>query len=488
MSPRSNPTRHLQKLLGPEQVRTDHESRYTASMDNLRYSILPEAVLFPADEEAVATILRMANDTGQPVTPRGAGSATTGATSPVQGGWVLDLSGWKQLHVDPLSRMAYCQPGVVLSRLDEVASIHGLLYAPDPGSARYATVGGTIATNAGGLRGAKYGVTRDYVQALEGFLPTGEFVRWGADLRKFAAGFNLRDLWIGSEGTLGVITGAVLRLLPRPLTRKSCLAVFPGHREALLAVQQILQSGLEPAAMEFLDAQTLHCTLTFWQEKEASLLRHLPPCLQAAPATAAVLLIEFDGSEEATATDLRTVTGLLQDAAIGFATAANGNERESLWKIRRSCSQAMFTLGPRKLNEDVVVPLRKEAALLDFLEELGKETGLPTPTFGHAADGNFHAHLMFDDADEEASRRAAEGVDALMRKVIELGGAISGEHGIGMAKSPYLRLQHGDAEIRAMQAVKSALDPANILNPGKIWTSCEVHRLPRETVRLPWDH
>lgn len=488
MSPSSTVTRQLEKALGPDQVRTDRECRYRASMDNLRYSVLPEAVLFPADEEAVETILRMANEAGQPVTPRGAGSATTGAASPVKGGWVLDLSRWNQLQVDPLARMAYCQPGVVLADLDRAVAEHGLLYPPDPGSAKYATVGGTIATNAGGLRGAKYGVTRDYVQALEGFLPTGEFVRWGADLRKFAAGFNLRDLWIGSEGALGIITGAVLRLVPRPQARKTCLAVYPGHREALDSVQRILGSGLEPAAVEFLDAQTIRCTFAFWREKDPALLQSLPECLRSAPAGAALLLVEFDGTHGRTGNDLGRLTGLLEGAVTGLATAATESERDNLWKIRRSCSQAMFTLAPRKLNEDVVVPFHKETALLDFLEELRKATGLPTPTFGHAADGNFHAHLMFDDADEEESRRAAEGVDALMRKVIDLGGAISGEHGIGLAKTPYLRLQYGEAEIKAMQAVKSALDPANILNPGKLWTPCEVHRLPRETVRLPWDH
>ena len=481
-------TRQLQKDLGPQQVRTDRENRYTASMDNLRYSVLPEAVLFPEDEEAVADILRRANESGMPVTPRGAGSATTGATTPAHGGWVLDLSRWQQVHIDPLARMAYCQPGVILADLDRAAAEHGLMYAPDPGSGKFATVGGSIATNAGGLRGAKYGVTRDYVQALEGFLPTGEFVRWGANLRKFAAGFNLRDLWIGSEGSLGVVTGAVLRLLPRPATRTTCLATFPGHHEALASVADLLRSELEPAAVEFLDAQTVGCTFAFWKDKDPGLLRTLPACLLNAPAEAAVLLIEFDGPEARTGEDLSRLTELLHGSCSGLATATSGEERATLWKIRRSCSQAMFSLAPRKLNEDVVVPFDQEIALLDFLAELRRETGLPTPTFGHAADGNFHAHLMFHDADPDESRRAAEGVDALMHKVIALGGAISGEHGIGLAKSSYLDLQYGEGEIKAMRAVKAALDPAGILNPGKIWLPTEVHRLPRENVHMPWDH
>lgn len=487
----SDPTSELQHRLGDQQVRTDQPTRYRASMDNLRYSVLPDAVLFPADEEAVATILHLANQHHVPVTPRGAGSATTGTTTPVQQGWVLDLSQWTNLHIDPLARMAYVQPGVPVSTIDHAAAQHQLRYPPDPGNARFATIGGTLATNAGGLRGAKYGVTRDYVHSLEGFLPTGEFVRWGANLRKFSAGFNIRDLWVGSEGALGIITGAVLRLIPRAPACHTALAVFPDHAAALRTVHQILLSSLEPAAVEFLDAQTVACTFALWQNKDPELLQSLPACLRQfldQPEAPAVLLLELDGDARSLPEQADQLNDLLATHAAAFDTADSPDATESLWKIRRSCSQAMFQLGNRKLNEDVVVPFDQQIPLLDFLQKLRADFALPTPTFGHAADGNFHTHILYHDEDPQECRRAAKAVDALMHKVIDLGGAISGEHGIGLAKSNYLRLQYQPAEIQTMQRIKDALDPNNILNPGKLFTPTNPLDLPRESVRLPWDH
>ena len=477
--------------LGEGQVFTSKAERYAASMDNLRYSRLPAARIRPADEEAVAAVLRLANQHGVPVTVRGAGSATTGAATPSTDGWVLDFSEWTRLQVDPVARMAFAQPGVTLAALDAAAAASSLAYPPDPGSKGYATVGGSIATNAGGMRGAKYGVTRDYVLALEGFLPTGEFVRWGGAVRKFAAGYNMRDLWIGSEGSLGVITGAVLRLVPRPQAQATCLAVFSSAGAAIAAVQAMLRAGLTPSALEFLDEQTVGCTLAFWSRKDPAALAALPDCLRqwaGRPTPPAVLLIETDGDPGSAARQLDEVRKIAAAGGAGLEAASDPATVELLWKIRRSCSQAMFELGPRKLNEDVVVPLEQQVALLDTVRQLHAETGLPTPTFGHAADGNFHVHIMYDDRDADATARAAAAVGRLMERVVALGGAISGEHGIGLAKSPFFHLQHGPAEAAAMQAVKRALDPRNILNPGKLWERCDPWTFPREQVRLPWDH
>jgi glycolate oxidase len=477
--------------LGPEQVITDPDQLYAASMDNLRYSQMPHAVVRPVDEQAVATVLQLANEHEIPVTTRGAGSATTGATTPSKDGWVVDLSGWNQLHVDPVARMAYVQPGVTLEALDAAAAEHGLCYPPDPGSKGYATIGGTIATNAGGMRGAKYGVTRDYVLSLEGFLPTGDFVRWGGNLRKFSAGYNIRDLWIGSEGTLGVITGAVLRLLPRPPSRATCLALFDTPAEALGCSQELLRQGQTPSALEFLDSQTVGCTLAFWEKRSPHLLEELPADLSQVSSSGTVpsaLLIEVDGRPNEVKEQLAATEALVGARTDRFSSGIDEESVNALWKIRRSCSQAMFELGPRKLNEDVVVPFENQMALLAFVEGMHKETGLPTPTFGHAADGNFHVHIMYDDADETASATAREAIRQLMEKVVELGGAISGEHGIGLAKSPFFALQHSEPEIDAMKAIKEALDPKGILNPGKLWTSSEPWSFPREDVRMPWDH
>lgn len=482
----------LMAQLDPEEYSIDQDELYGASMDNLRYSRMPSVRIYPGNEESVATVLGLANKFGVPVTTRGAGSATTGTTTPSENGWVLDLSGWKNLHVDPVARMAFVQPGTTLGMIDEAAAAHDLTYPPDPGSKAYSTIGGTIATNAGGMRGAKYGVTRDYVIALEGFLPTGEFVRWGSNLRKFSAGYNIRDLWIGSEGSLGVITGAVLKLLPKPPAQATCLAVFETAKTALSCSQEILKRGNTPSAMEFLDSQTVACTFEFWKSKSPELLEQLPGCLKkwtsATPQLPSVLIIEVDGRPREVEEQLSAVLACVGGFTTDIATGIQEETVEILWKLRRSCSQAMFQLGPRKLNEDVVVPFESQMALLEFVEELHSETGLPTPTFGHAADGNFHVHIMYD-ADDPVVSQAAEGaIKRLMEKVIELGGAISGEHGIGLAKSPFFALQHSESEIRAMQSIKQSLDPNNILNPGKLWESSEPWSFPREDVRMPWDH
>ncbi|MEX0325970.1 MAG: FAD-binding oxidoreductase [Puniceicoccaceae bacterium] len=491
MDPDNKALTALLDALGADQVSTDPEALYAASMDNLRYSRMPAACIRPQDEAAVEAVLRLANAHGIAVTTRGAGSATTGATSPAPGGWVLDLSGWKQLHIDPVARMAYVQPGVTLAELDAAAARHNLAYPPDPGSRAYATVGGTIATNAGGMRGAKYGVTRDYVLSLEGCLPTGEFVRWAGNLRKFSAGYNLRDLWIGSEGTLGIITGAVLKLIPRPPANATCLAVFGSDKEALECSQDLLRQGQTPSALEFLDTQTVGCTFSFWERKSPHLLDDLPDCLNTCRLSkqpAALLLIEVDGRPNEVREQLEAVTGRVAGRTKDYTTAIEEDTVELLWKVRRSCSQAMFELGTRKLNEDVVVPFESQLGLLEFVHDINQRTGLPTPTFGHAADGNFHVHIMYNDTDQAASTAARSALQELMERVIELGGAISGEHGIGLAKSPFFHLQHSEAEIRAMRAIKDALDPNGILNPGKLWEPSEPWSFPREDVRLPWDH
>ena len=490
MSKSEKATKALLECLGADQVATKDSERYAASMDNMRYSRMPSARIYPKDEEAVATVLRLANKFDIPVTSRGAGSATTGATSPSEDGWVLDFSRWKNIHIDPVARMAFVQPGVTLEELDQAAADFQLSYPPDPGSRKYATVGGTIATNAGGMRGAKYGVTRDYVLALEGFLASGEFVRWGANLKKFSAGYNIRDLWIGSEGTLGIITGAVMRLVPRPPIQATCLAVFPEARAAIECSQQILRTGNTPSALEFLDSQTVACTFSFWEQKHPHLLDDLPQCLikWKDKKTPAILIIEVDGHQQEVEVAMERILTSVKQMTEDWITAIDEKTTELLWKVRRSCSQAMFELGPRKLNEDVVVPFEHQLELLDFIENLHRETKLPTPTFGHAADGNFHAHVMYDDASAEDSTKAREAISRLMEKVIALGGSISGEHGIGIAKSPFFSLQHGEAEIAAMKAIKKALDPNGILNPGKLWERSEPWTLKRESVKMPWDH
>lgn len=474
---RSEHTLRLAERLGPDVVRTDEASLFAASLDNARLSFLPEAVFFPRDEDDVGCILLTANEHGIPVTPRGGGTATTGAASPVNGGWVLDLSHWRNLHIDSDTGVAFVQPGVRTAELCAEAEKTGWFYPPDPSSNAHCTIGGNIACNAGGMRGAKYGVTRDYVLALEGFLPTGQWVRWGADLRKFSAGYNLRDLWIGSEGTLGVVTGAVMRLVPRPETRATFLFAFKDEFAALEAGRSLAAAHLIPSIMEFLDRQSVRCTV------EEGL--KLP--LDMDSMRPALLLIELDGEAANVERDAERLAALVGPKAAAWKRAENTDEAATLWAVRRRCSKAMFRLADGKLNEDVVIPPRAQDELMHFTQELKARTGLATPVFGHAADGNFHVHVMYSTSDPEQCAKAEKAVYEIMRKVVELGGAISGEHGIGLAKMPFLALQHSKAEIDAMQAIKHALDPKGILNPGKIFGDFRIWEHEKVDVKLPWD-
>lgn len=478
--------RSLKRALG-DKVRTDAASCQRHGIDNARLIFTPSAVIKIEKGEDIAAALRLANKYRMPVTVRGGGSCATGGASPSEGGWVLDMTALNQLEIDADSGIAHVGAGVINADLDAAAQARGWFFPPDPSSKHYATIGGNLATNAGGLRGAKYGVTRDYVLGLEGYLASGEFVRWGAPLRKFVSGFNVRDLWIGSEGMLGVITAASLRLLPKPEARKTLLFAYKTDAQALKAAQKVIRQRLIPAAMEFLDRQTVAATLRRRVELAVpgSLLDKAIAPFKQAPA---LLLIDLDGSTANVRRDARRLKDLLEAATTPHAAARNEAESEALWDIRRTCSQAMYQLGDTKLNEDIVVPVKSYLPLLKYTLELKKATGLATPTFGHAADGNFHVHVMFDHGDAAQCQQAEEAIYRLMKKVVELGGAITGEHGIGLAKSPFLSLQHSPQEIAVMRQLKTALDPNNILNPGKMFTPFEMWKHPHDYATvLPWD-
>jgi glycolate oxidase len=471
-------TAALLSRLGPEVVRTGDDVRFAASLDNSRLSFLPDAVLKPRNEDDVCVILCEANARGVPVTPRGGGTATTGSASPLKGGWVLDLSDWRNLSIDAQNGVAYAQPGVVTATLSAEAEKLGWFYPPDPSSHKFSTIGGNIACNAGGMRGAKYGVTRDYVMALEGFLPTGRWVRWGADLRKYAAGYNMRDLWIGSEGTLGVVTGAVLRLVQKPQARATFLLAFRDEFPALALTRIFTAAHLVPSILEFMDRQCVGCTVA------EGLVMPLDVDRGAVPA---VLPLELDGDVERVEADAALLEELARPLALAVKRAGSPDEAEGLWAVRRRCSRAMFRLADGKLNEDVVVPARAQDDLMRFALELRERTGLATPVFGHAADGNFHVHVMYRRGVAEDCARAEGAVREIMERVVELGGAISGEHGIGLTKSPFFGLQHSRDEIDAMLAVKRALDPRGILNPGKIFDEFRVWEHKTVDIKLPWD-
>lgn len=470
-------TAALQRRLGARIVRTDAAIRKGASFDALKIPFEPAAVVFPRRRQDVGVTLELANRHGVPVTVRGRGTSLTGSAAPRCGGWVIDLLGWNDVRIDAVAGMAHVGAGARTAKIQRAAERRGWFYPPDPSSRDHCTIGGNIACNAGGMHGGKYGVTRDFVIALKGFLPTGEWVEWGTPTKKFAAGFNLRDLWIGSEGMLGVITDAVLKLIPLPPARWTLLTSFATETEAFRAVSELFAERVQPAICEFLDRYSVQCA-------EAATGVAVFPGQAGRP----VVLLELAGGAAEVRSDRRILEAWAKRRAAAWRSARNRAEAENLWAVRRKCSGAMFELGDSKLNEDVVVPLRSYVPFARFLDRLRRESGLPIPTFGHLGDGNLHVNIMYH-AGRSAERRAAEkAVKRLMKAVVDLGGAISGEHGIGLAKSPFLRLQHGAAEVRAMQAVKRALDPKGILNPGKLFEPVAVWQYPRLQIALPWDH
>lgn len=476
MNPHNARAEHALKKLLPEHVFCDEETRFRYSFDSVKVSFMPRAVVIPRKEEEVGVVLKLANRYKVPVVPRGAGSSRTGGATPIEGGWVLDLVRLNRLRVDARQGLAIAQAGVITARLQERAEACGWFYPPDPSSAAYSTLGGNIACNAGGLRGGKYGVTRDYVLALSGFLPTGEYVRWGRNLRKFAAGLNLRDLWIGSEGLLGVVTQATMKLLPLPASKWTAMVAFKDNRSALVAAQDLLESGVFPSICEFLDRNAVRGAESYSGSP-----------VFPGKSGSALLLVEVDGSAEEVRTQASKVRAWGRKSGIGTMEAPTTDEAERLWRVRRTCSTAMFRLADSKLNEDVVVPLSRQKDLVRFAEGLEKRLRLPVAVFGHAADGNLHVNILYHQGEPEEVERAHRGVVELMEKVVSLGGAISGEHGIGLSKTPFLKTQHSAAEIAAMKKVKDALDPAGILNPMKMFAETRIWELPKVKHRFPWE-
>ncbi len=473
----SKATAGLKRKLGAKVVATDVVSLHEAGFDSSKILFAPEAVIRARNEADVGTVIELANRHGVPVTTRGRGTTLTGAAAPRRGGWVLDMLALAAITIDGEAGMAHVGAGATIANIQRAAEAEGWFYPPDPSSKEYCTIGGNIACNAGGMHGGKYGVTRDFIVALRGFLATGEYVEWGTATKKFSAGFNLRDLWIGSEGMLGVVTGAVLKLIPRPAERWTLLTSFRDETTALRAALALFRARVQPAICEFLDRGSVLCA-------ERATGREVFPGQAGRP----VILLEFAGSRSEVREQRAVATAWATAHATASRAARTREEAEQLWAVRRKCSGAMFELGDAKLNEDIVLPMKSYVKFARFLAQLTRESGLHIPTFGHLADGNLHVNIMYHKAVPAECRAAEQAVLRLMETVVALGGAISGEHGIGLAKTPFLRLQHSPAQIRAMKAVKDALDPRGILNPGKMFEVFEVWKHPRLEVKLPWDH
>jgi len=446
----------LRATLGPDAVRTDAETLDTASRDASTEVHRPEAVVRAVSARQVADLLRLAAELRFAVTPRGAGPGLAAGALAVHGGVVLALSGMNRiLAIDPANLLAVVEPGVIVADLRSAAAARGLLYPPDPASLATATIGGTAATNAGGPACVKYGVTRHYVLGLEVVLPSGEIVTAGVATRKGVVGYDLAQLLVGSEGTLGVITRLWLRLVPLPEATLARVAVFPSLGAAMNAVAAVMAAGVTPSAVEFLDSQCL------------ALVGDMLPLDPPPPPGAALLLLETDGSASAAAQDMERVAAVCAaQGALHQIPAPDEQRRAQLWDVRRQVSLRIHDSAPVYVPEDVVLPLARIAAFVEALPGLEQRHGLTIYAFGHAGDGNIHINIT-----------APQGVDAaveaciteLLRLVVAMGGTMSGEHGIGRAKQRFLPLELSPASMALQRALKDTFDPGLILNPGKVF-------------------
>ncbi len=446
----------LRKLLRPDELRTDEAFCEKYAGDKWFAAHLPEAVARPHDTAAVSKILRFAHENKIPVTPRGAGYGYVGGCVPVRGGIVLSLERMKrikEIHAEDF--VAVVQPNVVTKQLQDAAEAKRLFYPPDPASRADCSIGGNIATNAGGPRCLKYGVTRDYVLGLEVVLAGGTVVRLGSRTHKNKSGFDLWRFFVGSEGLLGIITEATLKLLPLPPYRAALAIGFSSMKAATGAVRKIFAAGFLPCALEIADAFTLAAA----QKRTGS--KRLSNCH-------AHIMLELDGQRDSVRSEIRSLEKILREMKPLFIERAFGStECEVIWQLRREFSYSLRDTGLTKLNEDIVVPRGRLEELFAFADRLQRKHNLPIACFGHAGDGNIHVNVMVNQNDSGAVRRSEAALNDLFRGVIALGGVITGEHGIGLAKKPWWPLAASDEVRQLHRKVKRALDPHGILNPGK---------------------
>ncbi len=454
--------KHIQffeNLVGKENVYSDKAHLLAYSYDATRVTYEPDLVIFPRDEKDVQNILKYCNDFGIILTPRGAGSGFTGGALPANGGVVLAFEKHmnKILEIDMQNMVAVVEPGVINMDLQKAVSEKGLFYPPDPASQDYSSIGGNVAENAGGMRAAKYGITKDYVMALRAVLPSGEVIQAGKKTIKDVAGYNVAGILIASEGTLGVITQITLKLITKPKLKKTAMGVFSTVEEAMNAVYKTMASGVTPVAMEFLDNLTIKAV-------EQKFNKGLPT------DAGAILITDVDGNlEEDIETQLLTIKKVFsENGSTFFKIAKDENESNELWFARRNASQSISIYGSKKLNEDITVPRSKLPQLLEKIEKISKKYNVNTPCFGHTGDGNVHTNVMVDGSNEDELKRGYEAIEEIFKVTVELGGTLSGEHGIGLSKAPYMKLAFSEAELNLFKAIKKAFDPNNILNPFKM--------------------
>ena len=448
----------LQNIVGDPYCSRKKEDLICYAYDATARTYLPDAVLFPKDTKEISAILQAANEDRFFVIPRGSGTGMTGGSLPVEGGVVVVMSRLNHiLEIDKDNFIAHVEPGVITGRFHRAVEKENLFYPPDPSSSDFSTLGGNLAECAGGPRAVKYGVTRDYVLGLEVVLPTGDIIHTGVKTAKGVVGYDLTRLIVGSEGTLGIITRITVKLLPLPETVRTMIAVFDRLETAAETVSEIIRRGIVPRTIEFMDNASIRCV-------ERYLNMHLPV------DAGALLLIEVDGKEN----EVDVLVEQLKKVCVSQGVkdtriAQNKEDIEKLWKARKAISPALFQYGPDKINEDIVVPRSKIPDMVRKIAALKEKTGLTMVSFGHAGDGNIHFNIMLDKKNRDELKKAEAAIDALFEYTLELGGTISGEHGIGITKAPYITKEIGALELSIMKKIKKVFDPNGILNPGKIF-------------------
>lgn len=448
--------RRLKRLLSPGEIKFDAKTLQAYAGDKWFASHTPDAVAFPRNVRSVSRILKFASRNRIPVTARGAGHGYVGGCVPLRGGIVLSLERMKRIkEINPRDFVAVVEPNVVTAELQAAVEKLGLFYPPDPASRANNSIGGNIITNAGGPRCLKYGVTRDYVLGLEVVLADGTVVKLGSRTHKNKTGFDLHRLFVGSEGLLGVVTEATLKLLPLPPFRANLAIGFNSMPAAVRSLHAILDAGFLPAALELADAFTLAAA---YKRTRSERLR----------GCRAHLIVELDGQPRSVRDEIRTLQRIVSKQKPLFVEVGLGDKQcEAVWQIRREFSYALRDTGLTKLNQDIVVPRSRLEDLFKFAARLQKKHNLPIACFGHAGDGNIHSNVMVDGRQPDARRRSEKALDELFRQVLRWGGAITGEHGIGIAKKRWWPMAVTPAARQLHATIKLALDPRGILNPGK---------------------
>lgn len=427
------------------------------SYDSSGLSQRPQAAVWAQSKDQVAAVLKLANAHRISVTPRGAGTALTGSAVPAKGGIVLDLSRMnKILAISIEDRQVMVQPGVVFDDLNRALAVSGFFFPPNPASGKVATIGGNVATNAGGVKGAKYGTTRDYVLDLEVVLADGSILHTGSKTMKCVSGYDLTRLFVGSEGTLGVVTEITLKIDPLPKASVTCTATFESLPQAGTAVGAIMRSGIIPSVLELMDSSSLRAVN---QATDLDL-----------PEVAAMLLVETDGY---TQHDVDWQMGVIIEAlenngAVKVARASTAEEAEKLWAARKAIYGVITRLNYNVLAEDIVVPISKVSDMLEAITMMGERSGLLIATVAHAGDGNIHPQFVFDGTNPEEVKKVKQVEGELYKLAIELGGTLTGEHGVGMSKAGYMGLEHDPIFMKVMNGLKAFFDPNAILNPGKL--------------------